>query len=180
MYKVTYVPYLFDESVWIRFESHNQTILSIFQFLFQKHPEVRNDSPCITVRVNGKKIHPLLWTKPLKDGDEVLIIQEIGWEATLFVAGLLGTLGISGATAATIGVAVGAVLTYGALAATIFSIAYSIYSYCTAPEAPKTGLGLNSSPTYGWEGAKMQVRQGVPVPIVYGEHLLGGHITGGR
>jgi len=62
----------------------------------------------------------------------------------------------------------------------IASVAYTIYSYCTAPSAPKTGQGLNSSPTYGWEGAAMTVRQGIPVPIVYGENLLGGNIIGGK
>lgn len=175
--KVTYAQCLFDESTWIRFESHNQTILSIFASLFQKYPETRTDPPNMTVRVNGEILHPLKWGNSLSDGDEVFIIQEIGgWAVTLTVAGFLGYLGVSGATAATIGVVVGTAVTYLGMAYAICSIAFAIYSYCTAPSAPKTGQGLNSSPTYGWEGLQMQSRQGVPVPVVYGEHLKGGMI----
>lgn len=167
--KVTYIPCLFDEESWIRFESHNQTVLSIFSFLFQSHPEVRDDPPCITVRINGKKIHPILWGKPLKDGDEVLVIQEIGWEAILIA--VFGSW-----TAAVIASWAAVIIPIVSLGMTVLSIAYTIYSYCTAPEAPRTGRGLNSSPTYGWEGPQMQVRQGIPVPIVYGEHLVGGNL----
>jgi hypothetical protein len=163
----TYIPCLFDDSTWLRFESRNQTVISIFNSLFQKYPEVRNDPPNITIRINGKKIHPLLWAKPLNDGDEVLIIQEVGEIAIL--TAILTAVGVSATTAATISTVVG-------IAFAVFSIAYSIYSYCTAPKAPSTGKGLNSSPTYGWDGLQMQSRQGVPVPIVYGEHLLGGNL----
>lgn len=169
--KATYIPCLFDESTWIEFESYNQTILAIFQSLFQKHPEVRDDPPIITVRVNGKKVHPLLWAKPLKDGDEVLIIQEIGGEIIVAIGAAIGLWGAS--AAGLFGMSLAMTINVALL---VVSIAYTIYSYCTAPEAPKTGRGLNSSPTYGWDGLQMQVRQGVPVPVVYGEHLLGGNL----
>jgi len=167
---VTYIPVLFDESTWIRFESRNQTILSIFTSLFQKHPEVRDDPPYITVRVNGKTLHPLKWRNPLNDGDEVIIIQEVGFEA-IFGA-ILGAIGITGG----IYIGGGIVITWATIATVVLAVAFIIYSYATAPKAPDTGKGLNSSPTYGWDGLQMQVRQGVPVPIVYGEHLLGGNL----
>ena len=170
----TYIPCLLDESTWIEFSSHNQNVLAIFQSLFQKYPEVRDDPPCITIRVNGKKIYPLKWGEPLKDGDEVLIVQEIGdiFSITLFLMGL----GVTATTAGTIATVAVTLYTFAMVA----SIAYTIYSYATAPKAPSTGGGLNSSPTYGWDGIQMQVRPGVPVPIVYGEHLIGGHTKGGQ
>jgi predicted phage tail protein len=168
---VKYIPCLFDESTWIQFESHNQTVFAIFQFLFQKYPEVRDDPPYITVRVNGKKIHLLKWAKPLNDGDEVLIIQEIGGEIIVAIGAALGLWGAS--AAGLFGMSLAMTINVGLL---IVTVAYTIYSYCTAPEAAKTGRGLNSSPTYGWEGIQMQVRPGVPVPTVHGEHLLGGNL----
>lgn len=171
MINVTYIPVFFDESTWIRFSSANQTVLAIFQSLFQKYPEVRDDPPYITVRVNGKVLHPLKWGKPLNNGDEVLIIQEVGEIA--FLTAILTWAGVSAETAATISTVVGVTLA-------VASIAYTIYSYATAPKPPSTGKGLNSSPTYGWDGLQMQVRQGVPVPIVYGEHRIPGNITGGK
>ena len=171
---VKYCPCIFDESTWISFESHNQTVYSVIHSLFQKYPEVRDDSPNITIRVNGKIIHPLLWKNKLNDGDEVLIIQEIGWESLLIV---ISSLGISGTGVSGAALTLGAVVSaWATVILTIASIAYTIYSYATAPSAPKTGGGLNSSPTYGWDGLQMQVRQGVPVPIVYGEHLFGGNL----
>jgi molybdopterin converting factor small subunit len=166
--KVTYIQNLF-ENQRIEFESHNQTVLAIFQSLFQKYPEVRDDPPNITVRVNGKKLHPLKWGKPLNDGDEILIIQEIGIETIVSLLAW-GTLGV------TFGGVTGAVITGINIGLVIVSIASVIYSYATAPKAPSTGRGLNSSPTYGWDGASMQVRQGVPVPVVYGEHAIGGNV----
>lgn len=173
--KLTYIPCLLDESTWIKSESHNQTISAVLISLFQKYPEIRDDSPCITVRVNGKELHPFLWANhPLKDGDEILVIQEIGWTWISGIgAAIFGTIyGVS------IGGTVYGLTAYGWLQAALIiaSLAYTIYSYCTAPSAPKTGQGLNSSPTYGWDGATMQVRQGIPVPVVYGEHLEGGNL----
>lgn len=168
--KITYTPCLFDESTWIRFESYNENVLAIFISLFQRHPEVREDSPNLSVRINGRKIHPLLWGNPLKDGDEVLIVQEIGWSTIIYTAFWAGIVTWSTAQVAF------AAAPFLTAAIFIASLAYTIYSYCTAPSAPSTGKGLNSSPTYGWEGLQMQSRQGVPVPVVYGEHSKGGMI----
>lgn len=167
---VKYIRCLFDEESWIRFESHNENVLAIFQSLFQKYPEVREDPPCLTVRINGKKLYPLLWGNPLKDGDKVLIIQEVGYDVIVYTLFALGVIGWSTAQAAF------AAYPFVMAAVFIASVAFCIYSYCTAPSAPQTGRGLNSSPTYGWEGLQMQSRQGIPVPVVYGEHLKGGMI----
>jgi molybdopterin converting factor small subunit len=169
MINVKYVPCLLEDRK-IEFQSHNQTVFAVMFSLFKKYPGIRDDPPCITVRVNGKKLHPLEWKKPLNDGDEILIIQEVGGTVISAIIGTLGTTAFMVGTTA---------ITYGTLIQAVFviaSIAYSIYSYCTAPSAPKMGPGLNSSPTYGWEGSRMQCRQGVPVPVVYGEHRRGGNV----
>jgi len=107
----------------------------------------------------------------LKDGDEVIVTPEIKIPAAFFV-----WLGFSAATAATlagISVAVGWALT-------ILSLAYSIYSYCQKPKTPNfgtTGDGLDEgSPTYGWDGITNTQDVGVPIPVVYGEHRVGGNI----
>lgn len=172
---VKYIPCLFDEESWIRFESYNQNVLAILASLFQRYPEVREDPPYINVRVNGKKLYPLLWGNPLNDGDEILIIQEVGGYT---IAAIGVWLGVWGATATTIGgLSIAATIN---MAAFVIGVAYTIYSYCAAPSAPSTGKGLNSSPTYGWDGTQMEVRAGVPVPVVYGEHQIPGNITGGK
>ena len=165
---VRYISCLFDESTWIQFQSHNETVKSILISLFQQYPQIRKDSLNIMIRVNGKKLHPSKWRNKLNDGDEVLIIQEVGEIGFLTV--ILTAVGFSATTAATISTVVGVVLT-------VVSLAYTIYSYCTSSKPSHSGgAGLNNSPTYGWDGLQMQVRQGIPVPIVYGEHLVGGNL----
>lgn len=42
-----------------------------------------------------------------------------------------------------------------------------------APETPK---GYNDSPTYSWNGIQTQALNGIPIPRVYGTHLLGGNV----
>ncbi len=169
--QVTYIPCLFDDAIWLRFESHNQTPISIIYSLIQRYPEVRKDSGNLSIRVNGIKLHFSKWRNKLKDGDKIVIIQEIGDFITwTFVGITFGEVmyGISVPTAI-FGVSISTI-------ATIATIAYAIYSYATAPSPPETGKGMNSSPTYGWDGIQMQSRQGIPVPIVYGEHLVGGNL----
>ncbi len=165
---VIYIPCLFDETTWIKFSSHNQTILSVFFSLFQRFPETREDSSSLSVRVNGQRRNDVLkWKDELKDGDEVTIIQEVGYESLVLIAAWLG--GTISYTAA-VGWAIMKVVLVVAY------LAYTIYSYCNAPKPPETGKGLNTGATYGWDGIAMQSRQGIPVPIVYGEHLAGGNL----
>jgi hypothetical protein len=166
----TYIPCLLEDRR-IEFFSHNLTIVSVLLSLIQKFPEIREDSPMVAIRVNGKRIPPFGWRNPLNDGDKVLIIQDIGDPITDILLAIGGAI-------ASVATWVGGLSTSTliSLALTVSSLAYTIYSYATAPEAAKTGRGLNSSPTYGWEGATMQVRQGIPVPTVHGEHMEGGNI----
>jgi predicted phage tail protein len=71
-----------------------------------------------------------------------------------------------------------------ALVATVLLTAYSIYSAVTSrPRQPSFGTATatpdsmdSSSPTYGWEGIQNQMAAGVPIPVVYGRHRVGGNI----
>jgi predicted phage tail protein len=189
--KVRYIPVLFDKESWIEFESRNHSLVSILLSLVRKYPGIRKDSPNITIRINGKNIHPLAWQNmKVHDGDEVTIIQEPGYvfSAVLTVIGTIGsivgtagagatvggglaTLGVVGATATTIGT----ILTILDIVLVIASIAFSIYSIASAP-SPDRAKGAPNSPTYGWDGVKTTMQQGGTVPVIYGEHLVGGTI----
>ncbi len=184
MIHVKYIPCLFDASTWIEFESRNLTIITVMQTLFRKYPEVRDDGPATSVRVNGKILSPFLWkTKELKDGDRVTIIQEIGGTIIATLATAIGVVGAGVAAGGVLGISAVTLGTVINVIVCVASIIYSIVSAVTAPGAKssylgttQTGQGLINSPTYGWEGARTQVKSGIPVPIVYGQHLTGGSV----
>lgn len=56
---------------------------------------------------------------------------------------------------------------------------FAIYRSVTASRM-KSGLSIGggdeSSPTYGWEGIHTMRDIGIPVPIIYGEHKVGGNV----
>lgn len=177
MIKVCYVPCLFEENR-IEFFTRNLTVASILLEMMRKHPEIREDGAGFQVRVNGKILSPFKYRKELEDGDEVLIIQEVGIFTAILTAigGIFGAGWTAAAGAAAIGWA--AAVTVAAVLDVVLTLAAVVYSYCSTDKAKKTGLGLSTSPTYGWDGVQTQSRPGVPVPIAYGEHMLGGNIIG--
>ena len=56
------------------------------------------------------------------------------------------------------------------------SVGYAIYSARQKPRLPSFGNTEDQSPTYGWDGVTTTQDVGIPVPIVYGEHKVGGNI----
>ncbi len=61
---------------------------------------------------------------------------------------------------------------------TLVMIGYAIYSYMNRPRIPKFNAGNDeSSPTYSWDGIHTLQDVGVPVPVVYGRHKIGGNIV---
>ena len=56
------------------------------------------------------------------------------------------------------------------------SVGYAIYSARQKPRMPSFGNTEDQSPTYGWDGVTTTQDVGIPVPIVYGEHKVGGNI----
>jgi predicted phage tail protein len=171
MVKVIYIPCLFEDQRY-EFESRNLNLTSVFHSLLKKYPEISGHSPNITIRINGKKIHPVKWAGfPLKDGDMVLILQDVGFTA------IVAILGVTAVEVSALGVTT----TLGVIATVldvVLSVAYMIYSYATVdkPSYGSQGQGLANSPTYGWDGIQMQIRTGIPIPVVYGEHLVGGNL----
>ena len=62
----------------------------------------------------------------------------------------------------------------------VFSVIYSIATANKKQKLPTFGTdgeGLDAnSPTYGWDGIQTTDNVGTPVPVVYGEHKVGGNI----
>jgi predicted phage tail protein len=175
MIKVTYIPCLFEDHR-VEFETRNLKIPSILMSLVRKHPELREDSPYVSVRVNGKKLSPFAWKNAvLDDGDRVALIQDVGYEVIAFISAAVSYVGslaifIPGVT---YGMTLGTLVS---VVGVVSSVGFSIYNALSTPDTPRTGLGLNNSPTYGWDSIAMQVKAGVPVPVVYGEHIVPGNL----
>lgn len=97
----------------------------------------------------------------MHDHDEIIIVSRIG-EGAFWAA-------------------VWVVCVWVFWATVVLSLAYSIYTYCTFkkpsnPSYGKTGDGIDeSSPTYGWDGTQTIQSVGVPIPVIYGEHAVGGN-----
>jgi predicted phage tail protein/molybdopterin converting factor small subunit len=172
MIHVTYIPCLFDESSWVRFETYNLKPITILFEMVRKYPELREDEAGINIRVNGKLIHPLKWNDAeLKDGDKVTIIQEIG--GTVILTSIFGSLIYIGG-----GIVIPTGIVGFLVNIVIVMCLNLVISALTKPSAQKTGQGLNNSPTYGWDGISMNTQPGMPVPVIYGEHLTGGTLIG--
>jgi hypothetical protein len=167
---VTYIPCLFENKRY-EFKTHNASIATVLLSLVRTYPEIREDSPNMSIRVNGVLISPFAWSRTeLKDGDRVFVIQEIGITAVL--TAIFGSAIYIGA-----GLVVPTYLV-ATLITVALTIASTIYNLCNKPDAPRA-RGADT-PTYGWDGVRTSMSQGGPVPIVYGEHTISGHKTGGK
>ena len=180
MITVKYFPCQFEDRCY-EFKSPNHAVHTVLLHLVRKYPEIREDSPQISIRVNGEKISPFAWScTELRDGDRVLIIQEVGFELILSaIGGIFGTATTVAAGATAVGWAGAATLaTILDVALVVASLAYSIYSMCNKPDA-QHAKGADS-PTYGWDGIQTNMQQGGPVTAVYGEHPIPGNVIGGK
>jgi len=110
--------------------------------------EFRKD-PNLRIIHNGMIIHRDEWhlIRPIA-GDEVIFSR---------APGDLGTLITIGASLLLMGVS------YGVQTA-------------LAPSVKPLGRELKESPTYGWDAIYSTVRPGTPIPLIYGQHRVGGHI----
>jgi predicted phage tail protein len=178
MIKVKYIPCLFEETCH-ELETHNMALPTVLTSFIRKYPEVQNDhAEGICVRVNGKRISPFQWKKiVLEDGDEVLIIHEVG-AADIIGLLVIGFSSLTGITFSAGSAAVaGTIINVLSLVTVVASIASTIYSIATQPKQDRQG-GLPNSPTYGWEGIHLITQQGSPVQVIYGVHLIPGTIIG--
>lgn len=113
------------------------------------------------VRVDGWLIARHLWdTYEPPDGALVTVVRSPQ------VTGLLVAAGVSVAVATIVGVVVNIGLAIAAA-----------YLARKLAGSPKESQRIDS-PTYSWGGIQTTTRQGQPIPIVYGEHRISGHVIG--
>lgn len=110
----------------------------------------------------------------LKDGQEVFVSPKVeGPVIAGAVAGFFGAL--TGASSLFL---YNAIVFAGKVLA-VASLALSIYSVFQKPRKPSFSIGEGldeSSPTYNWDGMITQYGVGQPIPLVYGEHQVSGHV----
>lgn len=98
-------------------------------------------------------------------GDIVIITKEVKFQAIAAIASFIVTA---------------AQTTWVQIAVLVLTTAYSIYSALNAPSLPTFNAnseGLDEgSPTYSWDGIHTTQEVGIPIPIIYGEHKVGGNI----
>jgi predicted phage tail protein len=116
--------------------------------------------------VSGKVENNL--DRVLHDGDEIMLVPATGDIFTGLIA-IFKIISVIAAVA-TIGYSVYQAITYKKPAPASFGAALS--------EGGSGGIGIdeNSSPTYGWDGISTLQQVGACVPVVYGEHMVGGNI----
>lgn len=113
----------------------------------------------------------------INDKDQVIITPKIEGPVLAFLA--VGSFKFS---VINVGLALKAALFNVARIGFLAFAGYSAYSAITnKPRLPTfntKGEGLDSSsPTYGWEGINTQRAVGIPIPVVYGEHKIGGNVV---
>jgi hypothetical protein len=119
------------------------------------------------ISVNGRKIEDL--NKRLTIGDEIVIAPEIRDPITGAIGAFISWFG-SLSTLAQIGFVVGAA-----------AVGYSIYQAISAqqikfPTYNTSGDGLDEGSTYAWDGVRTTAEVGKPVPVIYGERVIGGNV----
>ena len=161
MIRVTYLRVIIDERSFEHKDFEFDPSLSISDYLAKSGFELVEH----VVILSGRKID-YLSIKP-EDGDQIMIRPEVEWEALVFIGNAIWAAA-----------AAHPFIT----AMTILSLGYSIYSAVSyrAPSLPNFGTsgdGLDeNSPTYGWDGIQTRQDVGTAIPVVYGEHRVGGNI----
>lgn len=140
------------------------------QFKFSRNNNLRDylemsdfDYSSHRIVVSGQRTNNL--DKFIDDFDEILILPEIKgpfWAVAVTAAKALWATALAYPVQFWI---------------TVAAMGYSIYAATQKPRMPSMGSGSDeSSPTYGWEGITTLQDIGIPVPIIYGEHKIGGNI----
>jgi len=133
----------------------------------------------LRIVVTGKRIEEKdLDAHIPKNGDEILILPAIEEPISISII----TFAVIGAFLDPVAW-IGWGLVIGAMIGAAIGIA--INSATNKPNVPSYGnagdLGASSSleqgsPTYGWDGIQTTMTVGTPIPIVYGEHRVGGNV----
>lgn len=75
-----------------------------------------------------------------------------------------------------VGVGFGVWLIYGGIVSVLGGIVTAILTQMMTPDAPPIPAGIGSSATYTFDGIQNTTASGTPIPIIYGEHRVGGHV----
>ena len=162
MIKLNYVPNLLDEGGRLYKEVPYVEKESLYYYI----KEAMFLRPEFKVIVNGKNVV----AEDLKDvivepDSEVIIYVDIEGPEVWFAIGYA------------IGWLAAFVVEYWFY---ILTIGYMIYNYMNQPSKPNFGAigdGIEEgSPTYGWDGIRTTQDIEMPVPIVYGEMMVGGNV----
>ena len=103
----------------------------------------------------------------LYDEAEIILMPKVGWPGlgAAIYTWWMG-LGVVGATLFVISAAI-----------TVYSIVAALTTRPRKPSFDTAGDGLDEgSPTYGWDGIRNTQDVGIAIPVIYGEHRVGGNI----
>ena len=126
----------------------------------------------ISIRVNDEVIHPDLWLGThISDKDNIVITPILsGGDDGGFLQVALGIVLIA------ISYAVPATASY-TLPMGMGMVLGGVSSIIFAPDLPTLPMGgSKSTQTYNWSGISTMAQYGLPVPVVYGTHAIGGNI----
>lgn len=176
MITIKYLPNRFDKAGRIekRLKFSRESRLSNYLSEFRDLPFL--DHRKFDIIVSGKVVKD--FKEFINDGDEIIITPKIEDPATIF--GIIATIATAVGASATVAATIAAVGTLLVIGATLAAIGYSIYLATQSPSLPSFGTssgggGLDEgSPTYGWDGIRTNRDVNLPVPIIYGEHKVGG------
>jgi predicted phage tail protein len=136
------------------------------------------DIPTLSVHLDGVEIPRDEWPGHLpKNGSEYVCICNVEYE---WLAGIIVTAFASlvnaGVISANVAWIAALAISYVVVGAVLWGVSTLINMLTTsAPNAPGGG-GMNSSPTYGWDGAKLSTRVGAPIQVAYGENRVSGQL----
>jgi predicted phage tail protein len=123
------------------------------------------------VAVNGNKVEDL--NKHLTVGDEITIFPEIeiaAIGAAIYVWWM--SLGVVGATL----FIVGAALTIYSIVSALMVRSPKLPTFNTSSSSLAGEGGLDEGPAYSWDGARTTSDVGRPIPVIYGERVVGGNV----
>jgi len=161
MIKVTYLRIILDERSFENRDLEFEPALSILEYVKKAGFECEEN----IVIISGKKVSDLNLIP--EDGDQIIVCPDVEYQALAFIGSAIWAALVAHPFIA---------------AATILAIGYSIYSAVTyrSPALPNFGTdgdGMDeNSQTYGWDGIQTTQDVGTAIPVVYGEHRVGGNI----
>ncbi len=176
MIKIKYIPNRFERAGVIEKEVSFSREFRLRHYIsaFDDLPPVDFEKfDCI---VSGKNVKDL--DQFINDGDEIIITPKIEDPGTIF--GIIATIATALGASATVAATIATIGTAIVIGATLAAIGYSIYLATQKPSLPSFGTtsgggGLDEgSPTYSWDGIRTNRDVNMPVPVIYGEHKVGG------